>query len=570
MSRARLALLFALGLSMPALVAGLAVGRLEATHLAASERALAEARVATAARTLEQARESAQAGADGLCAEDTSSILGIVSPSGDLDVDRARARVTRLRAHRLDVVDVFARSEGPTLGPVLASSHARGREPFRTSLRTDDASRGAVVVLSSPHEGLPANAVVVRCLVDGLEVVAGVGLDLGGDPRFAGVTLTDESEASGVSLPTELAGARRVVAARAATGSELTRTVVFGGSALLFVIGLLVAWFGGSRAVGESSERASDPGASDPGEVEREVREAAAKLSRGDFDVQLHAGADATQNAFNQMTKELARARARAVKAERIAAWRDIARRIAHEIKNPLTPIKMAIETMRKTFARQHPDFPEIFDESTKTVLEEVERMEKIVTEFSRFARLPRPNAARMSPLDVAVHVVSMHEVQNVASTNPDTPRSPRVKLDVDPSFQEGGEPRQVRADREQITQVLMNLVQNAIDAAVSKRGAEGANVVVRVLPGEAGAVVLEVHDDGPGIPAEERARIFEPYYTTKAHGTGLGLPICDRIVSDHAGTLTVQDSALLGGACFVVTLSREGPLDEADASQTF
>jgi signal transduction histidine kinase len=126
-----------------------------------------------------------------------------------------------------------------------------------------------------------------------------------------------------------------------------------------------------------------------------------------------------------------------------------------------------------------------------------------------------------------------------------------------------------VRADREQITQVLVNLVQNAIDAAVSKRGAEGANVLVRLAPGESGAVILEVHDDGPGIPAEERTRIFEPYYTTKAHGTGLGLPICDRIVSDHAGTLTVHDSSLLGGACFVVTLSREGPLDEADASQT-
>jgi nitrogen fixation/metabolism regulation signal transduction histidine kinase len=337
--------------------------------------------------------------------------------------------------------------------------------------------------------------------------------------------------------------------------------VILAAFALLFVIGLAIGWLA-------PSETERDPAESDPGEIEREVREAAAKLSRGDFDVKLHAGADATQNAFNQMTKELSRARARAVKAERIAAWRDIARRIAHEIKNPLTPIKMSIETMRKTFARQHPDFPEIFDESTKTVLEEVERMEKIVTEFSRFARLPRPNASRIDVLDVVVHVVSMHEVQNVAATNPDTPRAPRVKLEVDPGWRDEG-PRLVRADREQITQVLMNLVQNAIDAAVSKRGPEAANVLVRVCPGEHGAAVIEVHDDGPGIAPDERARIFEPYYTTKAHGTGLGLPICDRIVSDHAGTLTVDESPSLGGARFVVTLSREGPLDEADASQT-
>jgi nitrogen fixation/metabolism regulation signal transduction histidine kinase len=224
---------------------------------------------------------------------------------------------------------------------------------------------------------------------------------------------------------------------------------------------------------------------------------------------------------------------------------------------------------MRKTFARQHPDFPEIFEESTRTVLEEVERMEKIVTEFSRFARLPRPNASCIDVLEVCVHVVSMHEVQNVAATNPETPRAARVKLEVDPHWKTEAGPRLVRADREQITQVLMNLVQNAIDAAVSKRGVEGANVLVRVLPGEQGGAVIEVHDDGPGLPPEERARAFEPYYTTKAHGTGLGLPICDRIVSDHGGTLTVDESPRLGGARFVVTLSREGPLDEADASQT-
>ncbi len=569
MSRARLALLFALGLSMPALVAGLAVGRLEATHLAASERALAESRVAAAARTLEEARAAATRGAEGLCAEDVSSLLGMSAPSGDLEIDRARARVARLRAHGLDVADVFARGDGPALGAVLASSHARGREPFRSTLTAADAARGAVVTLSPPHDGLPAAALVVRCVADGLDVVAGVGLDLSRDPRFSGVTFVDEHDAAGVTLPTEIAGARRILASRPARGNELTRTLIFGSAGVLFLFGLVVgAALGGPS--GARRERGSDPpGTSDPGEIEREVREAAAKLSRGDFDVQLHAGADETQSAFNQMTRELARARARAVKAERIAAWRDIARRIAHEIKNPLTPIKMAIETMRKTFARQHPDFPEIFEESTRTVLEEVERMEKIVTEFSRFARLPRPQAARMSPLDVAVHVVSMHEVQNVAATHPDTPRAPRVRLDIDPALEAQGGPRFVRADREQITQVLMNLVQNAIDAAVSKRGPEGANVLVRLAPGEGGAVVVEVHDDGPGIPEEERARIFEPYYTTKAHGTGLGLPICDRIVNDHAGTLTVEDSPLLGGACFVVTLSREGPLDEADASQT-
>ncbi len=562
MSRARAAVIFALALALPALGVGTAVVTLEGQRLAAASRAAAEARVAVAARTLEESLAAARRGAEALCAEDASRGLALVSPSGDVAVDRARARLTRLRAHGLVLADVLAASAEGSAPTLLASSHAHGRQPFVAMPSDEDLSRGAVVELTSPHEGLPSHAVVWPCDTEGVTLLGGVALDLDRDPRFSGVELASDAGAH-VSLRTEIAGARRVVSQVGSSAtSDTSRGLVLGATLALFVLGLVL---GGTFGRPQPEAETAAVG----GEVEREVREAAAKLSRGDFDVQLHAGADSTVAAFNQMTRELARARARAVKAERIAAWRDIARRIAHEIKNPLTPIRMAIETMRKTFSRQHPDFPEIFDESTRTVLEEVERMEKIVTEFSRFARLPRPNASLINPLDVAVHVVSMHEVQNVAATNPETPRSPRVKLDVDPAFQSAGAPRLVRADREQVTQVLVNLVQNAIDAAVSKRGAEGANVLVRVRPGEHGGAVIEIHDDGPGIPADDRARVLEPYYTTKAHGTGLGLPICDRIVSDHGGTLTIDDSPVLGGARIAVTLSREGPLDEADASQT-
>jgi signal transduction histidine kinase len=568
-------------LALPALVVGLGASELEMRRFAAEREAAAALRLEGAARTLEETAARARAGADALCAEPPDVGLSQVSPSAALDVDRARGRVHRMRAHGLDVVDVLAAARfGSDEGAeaLLASSHARGRQPFVAMPNREALSRGAVVALSSPHDGLPAHAVVHACEAEGgLLVIAGVALDLARDPRLAGVSIDDGQAAQiGPALGTELAGARRITATVSAPGAGLARPAVLGACALLFVLGLVLGPMLGpmlgpvlgpvlAAARGATPRRTEEE---EPG-LAREVQQAAAKLSRGDFDVQLNAGGQATVSAFNEMTKELSRARARAVKAERIAAWRDIARRIAHEIKNPLTPIKMAIETMRKTFARQHPDFPEIFEESTRTVLEEVERMEKIVTEFSRFARLPRPNASRIDVLEVCVHVVSMHEVQNVAATNPETPRAARVKLEVDPAWKTEGGPRLVRADREQITQVLVNLVQNAIDAAVSKRGIEGANVLVRVSPGERGGAVIEVHDDGPGLPPEERARVFEPYYTTKAHGTGLGLPICDRIVSDHGGTLTVDESPRLGGARFVVTLSREGPLDEADASQT-
>ncbi len=358
------------------------------------------------------------------------------------------------------------------------------------------------------------------------------------------------------------------IAASAHTASMARTTtrgqdLVLASAAALFVIGLGLGWAGLVRPRGERGEAPPER------DVEREVREVAARLSRGDFDVRLESGASETRDAIGRMAVELERARARAAKAERVAAWRDIAQRIAHEIKNPLTPIRMAIETMQKTFARGHPDFPEIFDESTRTVLEEVARMERIVTEFSRFARLPRPRAVLTSPRELVAHVVAMHDVGAAALTSPDSRSSPRVRLEVEDGYaREGDEPR-ARLDREQITQVLVNLIQNAIDATSAIHEAKDGQVLVRLRRDANGSIGIEVHDDGPGVPEGERGRIFEPYVTHKAHGTGLGLPICDRIVSDHGGSLTVDASPILSGARFVVTLDPRGPAEEADGSRS-
>lgn len=255
--------------------------------------------------------------------------------------------------------------------------------------------------------------------------------------------------------------------------------------------------------------------------------------------------------AFNRMTGELQHAQARLIRAERIAAWREIARRIAHEIKNPLMPIQTSIETMRKTHARRHPDFDEIFEESTLTILEEVERLKRIVTEFSRFARLPRPRPTSLAVEEVTQHVVGLHAGGDVL-----------VTMEV-----EGTLPH-VRADREQLTQVLVNLVQNAADAARARHGQRGGRVHVVLSPTEDGGVRVEVMDNGPGIPEAERSRIFEPYYTTKASGTGLGLAIVHRIVSDHGGRVDI-DEAEDGGAVFEVLLTRTGPPPEIEGSYT-
>ena len=290
---------------------------------------------------------------------------------------------------------------------------------------------------------------------------------------------------------------------------------------------------------------------------------AAERIGRGDLEVTLSpqgGAADGTYTAFNRMTRDLKDARARLVRAERVAAWRDVARRIAHEIKNPLTPIRMAIETLRKAKQRQHPDLDDIFEESTVAVLEEVARMERIVTEFSRFARMPRPSATSIEVPSVAEHVVQVHALP-AEVTHPEGDRPADVKLEIE------GDIGAVRADREQLIQVLTNLVQNAIDAARTKRP-DHPRVLVRVVPGQDGAVRIEVHDNGPGIHRDEAAQVLEPYYTTKEKGTGLGLAIVDRIVADHAGRLEIGDSETLGGACVSVILRREGPPEEATSSR--
>jgi two-component system nitrogen regulation sensor histidine kinase NtrY len=287
----------------------------------------------------------------------------------------------------------------------------------------------------------------------------------------------------------------------------------------------------------------------------RQLEEAATRVGTGDMSTLVNVprtGGEVSKalNAFNRMQSELKQTQGRLIRAERIAAWRDIARRIAHEIKNPLMPIQTSIETMRKTHARKHPDFDEIFDESTMTILEEVERLKRIVTEFSRFARMPRPRPSELAPAEVVQHVIGLHQGGAV-----------EVTMEVQ------GQPPRVRADREQLTQVLVNLVQNAADAARSRFGDQGGRVHVVVAEIDEG-VRVEVIDNGIGIPEAERARIFEPYYTTKAGGTGLGLSIVHRIVSDHGGRIDV-DEADGGGAVFEIVLTKAGPPVEVDASQT-
>jgi two-component system nitrogen regulation sensor histidine kinase NtrY len=263
--------------------------------------------------------------------------------------------------------------------------------------------------------------------------------------------------------------------------------------------------------------------------------------ARGDLDhrvpVRSHDEVGAVAAAFNFMMEDLRVSKERLVIAERIAAWQEIARRLAHEIKNPLTPIQMAMDTLRKTWKKKHPSFDEILEESTATVMEEADRLKHIVSEFSAFARMPKPEFARLDLNELVRSALALY--QGGAA-----PVEMRLFEQLP----------QIDADKNQLNQVVLNLVENARDAIGQRTG---GRITVSTRLGEAGdRCVLIVDDNGPGVPGELKDKVFAPYFTTKhaRGGTGLGLAIVHRIVSDHGGRIAVAD-APGGGARFAIEL---------------
>ena len=244
-------------------------------------------------------------------------------------------------------------------------------------------------------------------------------------------------------------------------------------------------------------------------------------------------------DAFNRTLHDLAMMRRRHAAMERIAAWREVARRVAHEIKNPLTPIRSSIETLRRLRARDDPKLGEFLDEASVGMLDAVHRIATIASDFARFAKLPAPTPAPVDVVEVARSVVSLHAHQGVELELHDKPC---------PTIQ---------ADRDQLAQMLTNLVQNGMDAARQASGPPRVQVMVEPLGHE--QVRLQVRDNGEGVPETMLGHLFEPYVTTKPHGTGLGLPIVQRIVVEHGGEISYQ-KADDAGACFVVVLPVSGP----------
>lgn len=220
---------------------------------------------------------------------------------------------------------------------------------------------------------------------------------------------------------------------------------------------------------------------------------------------------------------------------QRRAAWADVARRIAHEIKNPLTPIQLAAERLKRRFGKEIQTDPATFERLTDTIVRQVGDLRRMVDEFSSFARMPKPVFHEESLIDICRQAVFLHEIAHPAiSFSIDTP-DPKLKL---------------VCDRRQLGQALTNLVKNAVEAVEASSRADGA-VCVAMAQNPDLTIVLTVSDNGIGLP-KERDRLAEPYMTTRERGTGLGLAIVKKIVEEHGGTLSFSDRE---GGGTVITL---------------
>jgi two-component system, NtrC family, nitrogen regulation sensor histidine kinase NtrY len=242
---------------------------------------------------------------------------------------------------------------------------------------------------------------------------------------------------------------------------------------------------------------------------------------------------------FNHMTTQLAAQREQLVQTERVAAWRELARRLAHELKNPLFPLQLTVENLVRARALPEAEFDEVFRESTATLGAEIANLKTIIGRFSDFSKMPKPQLERIDAKDVMERVRALYE-----------PTAGKGDAAIRFAVEVADVPMPMDADPELLHRALSNLVLNAMDAMP-----EGG-VLTLAAESRGERIELRVADTGEGLTPEECERLFTPYYTTKQHGTGLGLAIVQSVVADHAGTIAVE-SRTGGGTAFILTLPR-------------
>jgi nitrogen fixation/metabolism regulation signal transduction histidine kinase len=274
-----------------------------------------------------------------------------------------------------------------------------------------------------------------------------------------------------------------------------------------------------------------------------QLARAAEDVASGHWDAQVPVrGRDEVSvlaRSFNHMTEQLSSQRERLVQSERVAAWRELARRLAHELKNPLFPLQLTVENLVRARNLSAAEFDEVFAESTRTLSMEIANLKTIIGRFSDFSKMPKPELERVDAKDIVERVRSLY-----ANAGSQAEMNIKFKIEVD------SEAMPLLVDPELLHRALSNLVLNAIDAMPDG----GTLTFAARLRGS--MIEMCVADTGEGLTPEECERLFTPYYTTKQHGTGLGLAIVQSVVADHAGTIAVESRAG-GGAEFIITLPK-------------
>jgi two-component system nitrogen regulation sensor histidine kinase NtrY len=261
------------------------------------------------------------------------------------------------------------------------------------------------------------------------------------------------------------------------------------------------------------------------------LAEAARRVAVGDLDAKVEV--ESTDElgelaaAFNRMTEDLVQQKDRTLQAERVAAWRELARRLAHELKNPLFPLQVTVENLMRAKQKSPAMFDEVFEESTATLLAEIDNLKTIVGRFSEFSKMPQPQRRPTQVNDLVQSVLRIFHAQLREKNQTQIV----VRIELDEALPE------ILADPDLLHRALQNLVLNAIDAM-----SQGGELTIRTATlGD--RIELSVSDTGSGLTQEECGRLFTPYYTTKQHGTGLGLAIVQSVVSDHGGKISVEST---------------------------
>lgn len=269
-------------------------------------------------------------------------------------------------------------------------------------------------------------------------------------------------------------------------------------------------------------------------ELARAAREVAAGNWNATVKVNTQDEIGELAESFNRMTRDLLNQRERLVQAERVAAWRELARRLAHELKNPLFPLQLTVENLLRARDQGQPQFDETFRESSATLLSEISNLKSIIGRFSDFSKMPQPNYQSVDLRELCESAIKLYQAQ-------------LTKADISCNLEISADPP-IAADPELLHRALSNLILNSIEAMP-----KGGSLIIRAAE-QAESVRIEIADTGSGLAPEESAQLFTPYYTSKPHGTGLGLAIVQSIVSDHGGRISVA-SEPGHGTTFIIEL---------------